>query len=422
MTTRKMRYILILLFTICSDTTFYAVVFDRLESIEKYAAKLEEYPNADNILQMGDWLDPNYTTFHKKHLPGLIDRILTKLWLRKPAWTASDFATLLQKTVTKQKRDSYTGRFVLKLKPKPNSSFIIFGNIHGSFHSLIRNLKELKRQKIIDDSLKIIKPDYYIVFIGNVIDRSPFILETLTLVMRLIDNNPQKVFYIKGDHEDKNKWHRYGLRRELVLRASGFSKNDIPLGSLMNTFFDTLPLALYLVTSSSEKTVNVIRISSFPLEDKELREEKYGNFWDIPVDEKPIGYKLSEEKKLPTKEIKLDSLITIERWSLAAIRGGKRIRDYSPEAGLLFWGKKNGVAEWSVFSSNTNTTRRLFGFIYDSFVILTTALEIDDWKISLWSREAPLQEDKKPVFQKIVEYNLISGSKVKNDEKAISSD
>ena len=395
----------------------YASIFKNLKTIKKYAAQLEEFPDADNIGQLGDWLDPDYSTFHKKNLPGFIDKLLIKIYLYRPAWNEWDFAALLKRVVKNREERRYSGRFVQKIKPNPESQFVIFGNLHGAFHSLLHDLQELEKQGIIDDNLKIIKPDCYIIFIGNVIDRSPFVLETLTVVMRLMLNNPDNVFYIRGDHEDKDKWHRYGLKRELVLRASSLSDNDIPLGSLMSRFFNTLPLALYLAAQESPKETHIVRISSFPLDNKELEEQEYGNFWDKPSDKKSVIHLLRKREK-SSKKIKLDALIRIDRWSLSAIRGIKEEKDYSAHPGLLFLGKKNGTAEWSVLSSNTNTSRRLLGFIYDSFVVITTAPKIDAWKISQWSRKALLQEDKEP-FHKIAEYNLILGYAIKKKEPVV---
>ena len=49
--------------------------------------------------------------------------------------------------------------------------------------SLLRTLNELKRMEILDDHFHIAKPDYYLVFNGDLIGESPFLLETLTLLL-----------------------------------------------------------------------------------------------------------------------------------------------------------------------------------------------------------------------------------------------
>jgi len=393
----------------------HSSIFKNLDTIEEYAQSLEEHPDADNILQLGDWLNPDYSTFHEQNLPGFLDRILMKIRLRRPEWNARDFSVLLKKVLKERELRGYTGRFTLKIKPEPASKFIIFGNLHSAFHSLIRDLQELKKQGIIDNKLRIIKPNCYVIFIGNLIDRSPFILETLTIVMRLMINNPDKVFYIRGDHEDKEKWHHYGLKRELVLRTASVSHENIPLDSTVGRFFNTLPLALYLVNDKSKQEVDIVRISSFPLENKELKVQEYDDLGNIPVYKKPITHVLGKKKR-SSKKVKLDALIHIERWSLATIRGRTETITHSPEMGLHFSGKKHGTAEWSLFSSNTNTSRRLFGYRYDSFVTLTTDTNINDWNINLWSQGKPLRKDGMPLFQKIAEYNLLTGHKILEKE------
>ena len=63
-------------------------------------------------------------------------------------------------------------------------------------------------------------PSRYIntlIFTGDVIDRSTHILETLSLVMLIMERNINRVFYIRGNNESNNLWHNNGLKRELIV-------------------------------------------------------------------------------------------------------------------------------------------------------------------------------------------------------------
>ena len=244
----------------------FGAIFSTLSEIKQYADLYEENIDSDNQ----NWLNPDFSSFHRQHLPGFGSRLLQTVGIRRPIWTAHGFKKLLEQLTKKRELNSFAGRFILKLNPKPETKFIIWGDLHGAFHSLIRDLIALKNQGVINDDLKIIDQNYYFIFNGNVIDRSPYTLETLSLVMRLMEVNPKRVFYIRGKHEDKQMWQAFGLARELKIRARRVSREKIPLNPSVTRFFNTLPLALYLKGQNKKETINVVRISYYGRDIDEL--------------------------------------------------------------------------------------------------------------------------------------------------------
>ena len=136
----------------------------------------------------------------------------------------------------------YAGRFLLKLTPYPDTTFIVWGPLKGAFSSLVRTLTFIKKLGIIDNEFKLTNAATYLVFNGDVINGSETSLETLNLVLSLMHANPKNVFYIKGYAEDALHWQNDNLKKALREKAYTVSDESIPLGQAMTRFFDTLPL------------------------------------------------------------------------------------------------------------------------------------------------------------------------------------
>src|SRR3990167_797732 len=83
------------------------------------------------------------------------------------------------------------------------AEIVFFGDLHGSAPSLTRSLISLKNKKYINDDFKIIKPDCYIVLLGDYVDSGSYGLEILYLLMRLKLANPEHVYCIRGNHEKR---------------------------------------------------------------------------------------------------------------------------------------------------------------------------------------------------------------------------
>ncbi len=386
----------------------FSAIFASLNEIQKYAEKLNEYPDADDIEQLTDLLAPSYASFHKKHLPGFFSRFLRRIGLTHPLWTAEGFKDLLIKVT--QERHRLKGRFIRKMQPSSQDRFFMWGSLHGAFHSFIRDLQELKKNGIINDSLKIMSNNHYFVFIGNVIDRSPFILETLTLVLRIMEKNPGQVFYIKGNHERNERWPGLGLGDELKIRAAHVSDQDIPLKKEVSNFFETLPLALYLVSENGAQ-VNFVQISGYGNGLKELNAEELRHFF---VEKERTLHYLDQSEAAPINdEVNIKALITIKQWSHAAIVRESWGWGACQYGGLQLLGASDNVVKWAVISSPTNTCRRLFNFQYDSFVELKTTGVIDDWRIAVYNRDI---REKDAVFKERI-FNLIPAGNFSSDGK-----
>ncbi len=89
-----------------------------------------------------------------------------------------------------------------KVLPARDNDICVIGDIHGSVHSLVKILNDLKAKGYLDDYFKIIRDEFYMVFTGDYVDRGLFGTEVWYLLLKLKLTNWDKVFLLQGNHED----------------------------------------------------------------------------------------------------------------------------------------------------------------------------------------------------------------------------
>jgi len=351
----------------------HGVGFQTLQDMQHYASRMPEYPDIDNT----NWLQPDFSSFYSKYTTSWLDSILTFLKFKeRPIWSARYFKKVLLELIERREKDGYTGRHIIHITPKPGDRFIIWGDIQGAFHSLVRDLIELERRGIINNNLEIVQPYFSFIFNGNVVDRSPYILETLTVVIQLMKKNPYHVFYIRGMDEDKENWYDFGTKVELQAKAGAVSSEDPPLNTEMKRFFNTLPLALYLIADRKKDSIEVVRITNLVGETDEVDENQVGGFFETLDASRPVIYKLFDRKPT-TKKIEI----------VGVIKGEDRTHHYTQTKGLVRLNFQEGGIAWSLLSSPTSTYRNLYNFFWDAFSLLRVKEYLDDWTISLYSQD-----------------------------------
>ncbi len=393
------RLLVLLLFTFFIDCS-PPPIFSTLSELQQYAKTMDEYPPIDNTT----WANPDYTTFLRRQVPSYWDVLSYKLHLRSwPLWNVHGFSDLLKKVVKKRENNGYIDRFILKMKPLTGSSYIIWGDVQGAFHSLVRVLSDLHKQGIINDNLEIVRPYIYFIFNGDLVNRSAYSLEALTVVMRLMDRNAGKVFYIRGNHEDHDHWRNFNLKRDLVIRASSFSNEEVPLGSDVSRFFDTLPLSLYLIGPEDDKSINVVRISHYGRSRLELDEEKFSGFFQGPHAQKATVFKLNNKIEDSKKRVNIRAIV----------RGESRSTVYRPTPGMSQLEADKGATAWTLLSSPIESYRYLQDFYFDAFGVLDVGKTLNDWTITLYNQDVRELLG----FKKVAVYNLITGLREFKAEK-----
>jgi len=136
--------------------------------------------------------------------------------------------------------------YIQKLKVLDNDAkFCIIGDIHSSLHSLLAILFKIKNDYFMDKTNMILKYNRYLIFLGDIIDRGPYSMELLLLVLGLKLKNFNNVIIINGNHEDYSMYSKYGTKEEYDNQWKGSQKKNIDktdLGLILNMF----PSCLYL--------------------------------------------------------------------------------------------------------------------------------------------------------------------------------
>ncbi len=383
--------------------------FKTLVEVEKYAAAFDE----KKISMENTNLDkPEYTAFYKSQRLGFFGAKLKTLGLSSGLpWTVHSYKNLLEKAIELAKPKNYSGVFALKIATSPATKIVVWGDVQGAFHSLARDLRELVKLGVIDENLKVASPDNYLVFMGDVISRSPFIMETVSLVSRLILNNPENVFYLRGNHESNNYWNGKGLERELKLRARTLDKSaETPLEKLTNDFFDTLPALVYAGILPND-TAQFVRISHEGADGDgkiaEINDAKLAPFLSTKLISKIASFNYKDIKEgMAAQPIEIKAIVKAEI---------KR-KTYQAMDGLRLTSPENGVTAWTMLSCPTETYQKGLEYFFDAFSIIQAGAKVEDWTITLHSQDVRTLSG-----FKTRQHNLISGQVIGGDGAVAAS-
>lgn len=92
----------------------------------------------------------------------------------------------------------------------------ILGDLHSCIDSLAKMLTWCRKNAFFheDDSIRL-RDDHYIVFLGDLVDRGPFGIDILVIVMMLKVANEGQVIVIDGNHETHPIYNKDGLSDEV---------------------------------------------------------------------------------------------------------------------------------------------------------------------------------------------------------------
>jgi hypothetical protein len=129
----------------------------------------------------------------------------------------------------------------------------VFGDLHGSLHSLLRALAHLVGAGKLRADLTVAAPRFVMVFCGDYVDRGYHGAEVLALVLALRARNPGRVFLAHGNHEDMWLNEGGGFLDELLAKFGaevGVSPSDrgAALAAFAPVFavYETLPQAVFV--------------------------------------------------------------------------------------------------------------------------------------------------------------------------------
>jgi hypothetical protein len=132
--------------------------------------------------------------------------------------------------------------FVQRVQVPDGSRVIFLGDLHGSVHSLLRNISHLAKQGYVANNWKL-KKNTQLVVLGDMTDYGCYGIEVVYTLLRLKLENWDNVFMVRGNHENTSMANQNGFIAEL--RAK-YPENYQDIGRHFIRMSATLPLALFL--------------------------------------------------------------------------------------------------------------------------------------------------------------------------------
>ena len=299
----------------------------------------------------GDWTNPDFESVYLSQRPGLFARLIRSLSSRRPEWSFADLEATLKRALTVQGTRSKLDK-LSEIVVTEGTRIVFWGDLHGAYHSFLRDLKELELQGIITQDLKINKGCYFIL-LGDDMSRSPYSLQQLTLELLLFERNPDQFIYLSSPREQAGHWQSFlTLRRPLIIYGGnwwdGWSKGsmaELPLEREMQQLFEGFSQAMVLrYADSAQGQVYCAQ--------------------DMTANE-----------------------ITLSAKTRAIIVGETRRNVAKGYTGLDFVGYDYGTTYWSLLSSPIKVYQDHMGFYHDSFAILTIGKTIRDTYLTHYFRD-----------------------------------
>jgi hypothetical protein len=360
--------------------------FTTLSRVKSYAVN---NPEEKVEMENSDLVRPSYEAYYKSLRNGFwrskFNSIKHVLRIGEgKIWTVFALFNLLKKVNTGFSMAKLNQQdYIVRISPAEGSKIMIWGDLQGAFHSLSRDLLHLQSLGILGDDFKLKSQSDYMIFNGDVVSRSAFQLETLGLVLRLLKENPDRVFYVRGNHESKNYWHGFGFKNELKARAGHISKQSIPLEEEINFLFDSLPVGIYVKALSKEKQA-FVRVAHYGASGNDVflpeNEKKYYSF--LTNNDDPVG----TTKYLKISDAKEDQN-ALEVPLKAIINSEKNRATYQYMDGLRLISPENGITSWTIISCPTEIYRKGLKFFYDAFAIVKVSEQIEQWQITLHKQD-----------------------------------
>lgn len=326
---------------------------------------------------------------------------------KSKTWSFEKFKDILEQVILSKSINGHYKNFINKVTPLDEAKFIVFGSLKSSFKSFLNSLKFLLEKKVIDDRFNIIKPGFFIVIMG-VFSGQNYNFETLTLVLKLIQKNPNLTFYLKTQDESNYNWLNNDVKnqlRNLLKDKKNYLKKYHNTIYKINNFFNFNPYSLYI---SNGKTKSFIRISNFGFSYNNIKEQNFKNLLENlrfnsieTLNLNDIFYKIDYE----------DLYLKNYSYVKSIIKSPNKLRNYESLKGLNTLNTKYGATKWKIFSSSNRFYRKYFNAYYNSFCLINIKNKLKDSTISVYNKDTKTSSN----FSKYKTYNIIT-SKILNTE------
>ena len=363
--------------------------FSSLQEMIEYTKTYDEIIEPANH----DYINADYFPTYATRRPSWLRRLKSKFFGKPYHNTLLECKKVLAVIVRDREIRGFNHRHILQLHHSSDDILIVWGDLQGSFHSFVRSLIELQKRGIIDNELNILKPNYYLVFNGNIVGETDSGLELVEGIASLMLKNPNQVICNAGPLEDHGVWTDYGLIREVSALTGvrgvkfGFSSNTATfndLVGLITRFFNTLPMALYIDYPQPDAPTKhvLIRISAFGADAPELDTRNFDDFFNSNNNQYAIKdhfliYRL--------KNVIASGNPATVRVFITSLPGFVR---FEMTEGLIQLEPIDGSLVWALFSGPNIFQQQINKFYFDAFVEIALKSRIEDASVELIHRDS----------------------------------
>lgn len=369
--------------------------FETIDDAVNYALYYpEDIPPADITL-----MDSHYGPFHQTIRESWWQNTLRLLGFpQRPIITKTQFVQELQHLTKDRELLGFTSNYAIKINSvTPTIDIYAWGPLYGQFHSLVACLQKLYLDKIIDNHFVIQKPNTYLIFNGNMINSSPYNTETLLLLFQILKQNPTAAFYISGNYEFEHLWLNFSFKQELDIRFTSplYASNNFE--PLLNRFFATLPLAVYVQLICQPNSF--VRFSYFNRQYPFIQEKYCEGLTKISYENSISICKFENDvSRIHEQPIRIPALVTAE----------DRLINYSLHEGLAQREPYLESTVWTLFSAPTYKYRNFFNFYHDAFTHITIAQRLEQSTIALYAQDVRERRS----FELKKNYSFITGQNI----------
>lgn len=151
--------------------------------------------------------------------------------------------------ITKEK--ALTHSLIRMIRKPIDEQFVIFGDFHGGFPTLVRHMMRLKKLNIMDENCNIC-PGYNLIFLGDLVDRGRYGYETAMFVLLLFKLNPDRVFVNRGNHEEPDMNSAFNNAPLSIEMENKFGNQNT--FNLLNETFSYMSSALIIQKPKKKET------------------------------------------------------------------------------------------------------------------------------------------------------------------------
>lgn len=148
-----------------------------------------------------------------------------------------------------------TAPFVRRKDLTRGDRLVLLGDLHGSVHSLLRQLLRLRSAGLLNDDYEVIPKNCYIVFLGDLVDRGSYGVEVWVTVMRLYAASPDNVLLVRGNHEERRTWPENSFAPELTRKFPGILDGvtyEQHVAEMFTIFCERCPHAIFMSCEPDE--------------------------------------------------------------------------------------------------------------------------------------------------------------------------